>query len=366
MKISLSRLFQSSPPRSRKIEELVADNSSAAALFSALGRDPGLRQHSESLLSEMKSLVRAEVSDFPAFCDSVRAAAGRRNAPGKLFDVRNRELFDALLAAGDNERAVVDLLNRNPVHEQVPFIEQVPIARNGETIWLTPVEHPLIQKRTSDPVLFQQKLSKLESLYSFPHPLRRDPPRTRILDAILQLRREIQRENPYLPSALKTLQSRLAVFDKESIEPAAVAAAETLSRLLLGCERIQMQCRQTWLTRRDRASLRQQAAEFASCYLALPVLHQVWLTSHLLVTLLAPALWESVRWLGFGLAKEVGLIRNELRTGSYDRTELATRVRHLESEGLYVSSLVFPLLHLHQVPERGPSGSPKRAAAMRT
>jgi hypothetical protein len=370
LKIPLFERFRSALPDGRNIEEIVAHNASAAALFSALGRDPGLRRHSESLLSEMKSLVRAEVADFPAFRDSVRAAAGRRNAPGKLFEVHNRKLLEALLDAGDDQQAVSELLNRNPVYEQIPFIEQVPLARDGETVWVTPVEHPLIQKRASDPVLFEQKLSALEALYSSPHVARREPPRIRILDAILHLSREGRREKPYLPSALKTLEARIAVFDDESIEGEAIAAAETLSRLLLGCERIQRQCRPTrlriWLSGPDGPSLRQQAAELASSYLAQPLLRQAWLTSQILVTLLAPALWESVRWPGFGLAKEVGLIRNELRTGSYDASELAARIRHLESKGLYVSSLVFPLLHLHPVPEHGPSGGPKKAATMRT
>jgi hypothetical protein len=347
-------LFPSPPPLAKTIEQILAANPSATALYAELGEDPTLRQRSESLLAELRSLVRAEVSDFPAFYASVRAAAGRTPIAGKAFDIRNGTLLDALLATGDSESAVLELLNRNPVDEQIPFLEQVPLQRNGETIWVTPVEHPLIQKRASDTALFHRKLLELQSLYAVPRAARWDAPRSRILDAIQQLTRELQHARPYLPTALKVLISRVGTFEKESIEPAAIAAAETLTHLLLGCERLQDE------EHSDRPTLRREAAELASSYLAVPRLHQPWLTSHILSALFSPGVWEVVRWPGFGLAKQASLIRNELRNGSYDPTELATRVRHLESKGLYVCSLVFPLLHLH----RKPTGGPSKAASV--
>lgn len=353
-------LFQSAKP-ARTVEDIIGAHPSAAALYYDLGQDPGLRQRSDSLLAQMKSLVRAEVDDFSSFYGCLRVAASRQQAAGKMFSIRNRELLDELLAVGEDEPAVLDLLNRNPVYEQIPFMEQIPLKRNGETVWVTPVEHSFIRKGASNPALFEKRLIELASLYSSSHPARSEFPRIRILESIQQLRRDAKRERPYLPATLRTLEGRIASFEKDSIEPAAIAAAEVLSNLLLGCERIQSYSAPRLLRRLDPTNLRNSAAELASLYLAQPCLHQPWLTSHLVATLLAPVLCESVRWIQFGLNKQVALIRNELRTGSYDAAELTARIRQLESKGLYVSSMIFPLLQLHTVPK-----SPKDAALGRT
>jgi hypothetical protein len=339
-------LFQSATP-ARTIKDIVGAHPSAAALYYDLGKDPGLRQRSDSLLAQMKSLIRAEIDDFRSFHECLQLAAGRQQAAGKMFSIRNRELLDELLAAGEDELAVLHLLNRDPVYEQIPFMEHIPLTRNGETVWVTPIEHSFIRKSASNPALFEKQLNELESLYSSPHRARSEFPRIRILESIRHLRREAKRKRPYLPATLRTLEARIASFEKDSVEPGAIAIAEVLSTLLLGCERIQSYSARSLLRRLDPTNLRSNAAELASLYLAEPRLHQPWLTSHVVTTLLAPVLCESVRWIHFGLAKQIALIRNELRTGSYDSAELTARIRHLESKGLYVSSMVFPLLQLY-------------------
>jgi hypothetical protein len=43
------------------------------------------------------------------------------------------------------------------------------------------------------------------------------------------------------------------------------------------------------------------------------------------------------------------LIRNEIDSGFFDAEEIMDRIRKLELQGLYVPSLVFPLLRLHPV-----------------
>lgn len=320
---------------------MISNDARVAALYLDLGQDPSLRQRAESILAEMRSLVCVEVSDFLCFRTAVIAAANQE----KPFEIKNRALLDAVLFAGNDEQAVMQLLNRDPVHSQIPFVEQIPVERGGATVWVTPIEHPHIQKRASDSPRFERLIQDLVDLYKDSHPARFERPRLNLLDALARLRRELKRDHCYLPAAMQLVEVRVANFQAESIEPAALASAETLRRLLLACDQIQTSCQQRWMNKSLAAALRRQAAELGALYIDNPGLHRPWLTSNILGTLLAPAHMD-VRWRP-RMSKSVALLRNELQTGSYDPMEISARIRKLEAKGLYISSLAFPLLQLH-------------------
>ena len=102
---------------------MLSNDARVAELYLDLGHDPSLRQRSESILSEMRSLVCVEIPDFIAFRSAVMAAANQE----KPFDVKNRALLDAVLKAGDDEKEVLRILSLDPVHSQIPFVEQIPV-----------------------------------------------------------------------------------------------------------------------------------------------------------------------------------------------------------------------------------------------
>ena len=318
-----------------------ADEPNVAALLSDLGHDPSLRERAESILAEMCTLVSAEIPDFSEFRTAVMAAANQT----RPFEVKNRDLLDAVVRAGKDEQAVLVLLNFDPVHSQLPFVEQMPMERNGSTVWVTPIEHSHIQKRATDTARFEELIQSLRKLYEEPHPAHREQPRLSILDALQRLKRELKRDKCYLPAAIQLLEARVAIFEAEAIHPEALTCAEALRELLLGCERIQTDCHRWWIDKASKAALRREAAEMSALYLDKPALQRRWLTSQILGTLLAAAHLD-VRWRP-GVSQLVVLLRNELQTGSYDPLEIAARVRKLETRGLYISSLAFPLLQLH-------------------
>ena len=336
---------------------MISNDARVAELYLDLGHDPSLRQRSESILSEMRSLVCVEIPDFIAFRSAVMAAANQE----KPFDVKNRALLDAVLKAGDDEKEVLRILSLDPVHSQIPFVEQIPVERGGAMAWVTPIEHPHIQKRARDTTRFDRLIQDLRKLYQDSHPARREHPRLNLLDAVARLSRELKRHYCYLPSAIQLVEARVAGSEAESIEPAAITSGETLRELLLCCEQIQTQCRQRWMRKSQADALRGHSAELSALYLDHPGLHRRWLTSHILDTLLAPAHMD-VRWRP-GVSKSVALLRNELQTGSYDPLEMATRVRKLEAKGLYISSLAFPLLQLHIDRKDGSAWNSKKALA---
>jgi hypothetical protein len=338
----LRRAGESACPTS----EIVDAMPEVADLFARLGYDPALQERTAAKVAEMKGLVRAEITDFQAFRAAIEEAAAKTERESIRFEIRDRELLDAAIAAGDDEGAVLAILNRNPVYEQVPFVERVPVLRGGSMIWLTPVEHSSIRKRPADPVRFEQLADELENLYRKPHQARRDGLRLEVLGAIERLKRELKRDKAYIPTAIQSMELKLAAFEADSIQPDAKASVDTLMELLASLERVRVECVGG---RTGKAQLRQAAAGEASRYLADSRLQIPRLTNHILVSLLTPELLEAVQWPGWKAARTARLIRNEIDSGFFDPAEIADRLRKVESQGLYIPSLVFPLLRLHQV-----------------
>ena len=205
------------------------------------------------------------------------------------------------------------------------------------------MEHSTIRKRPSDPIRFLQLAQELEGLYMKAHPSRHDGPRVEVLGAIARLKRELNRDKAYIPTAIQALEAKLAAFETESVQPAAQAACAALSGLLLSIEQARVECAGGRIRRGRRKQLRETGASDASRYLAHARLHIPQLTSHILAALLAPAQLEVIRW-------PARLIRNEIQAGCFDAAEIAERIRKLEAQGLYVTSLLFPLLRLHPAP----------------
>ena len=342
--------FNQSHENPRSLGEILDTLPDVADLFAKLGRDPALSERTAKNLAEMKRLVRAEVTDFPAFQIAIRAAAAKTAEDSARFEIRDQELLDAALEAGDDESAILGILNRNPVYEQVPFVERVPVLRGGAITWLTPMEHSTIRKRPSDPIRFLQLAQELEGLYMKAHPSRHDGPRVEVLGAIARLKRELNRDKAYIPTAIQALEAKLAAFETESVQPAAQAACAALSGLLLSIEQARVECAGGRIRRGRRKQLRETGASDASRYLAHARLHIPQLTSHILAALLAPAQLEVIRWPGWTVMRAARLIRNEIQAGFFDAAEIAERIRKLEAQGLYVTSLLFPLLRLHPAP----------------
>lgn len=341
--------FHSRIENPRSVGEIVETMPEVRELFARLGYDPALGERTSERLAEIKRLVRAEIIDFQAFRLAVREAALKTAQDSIRFEIRDRELLEATVAAGDDEAAVLSILNRNPVYEQVPFVERVPVLRGGAIIWLTPVEHSTIRKRPSDPARFEQLADELENLYITPHPARRDGPRLEVLGAIERLKRELKRDKAYIPTAIQSLEQKLTAFESESVQPAAKASAEALIELLTNLERVRVTCANGRIGKAVKSQLRQTAAREASRYLADAHLQIPRLTNYILADLLTPELLEVVRWPRRSVTRTARLIRTEIDSGFFDAAEIADRIRKLESQGLYVPSLMFPLLRLHQL-----------------
>jgi len=351
----------------RSVESIVAANPELARLFASFGFRPDADAEAARILDSMKSLIRAEITDFAAFRAALQEAAKRRGLNPR-WETGDERLLDAALAAGNDERKALEVLNRNPIYEQMPFVERVPVRRAGTVVWLTPVDHACILKRPSDADRFAVLLDELESLYHTPHSARNEMMRSAVIEAVVRLRRELKRERAYFPTAIRHLEERIEAWNNESLEPAAKAALSALRGIVDAAEAVRAKCEgETELASADKSELLPGLRQAAGRYIAQPRLRNSWLTNHLLETLLAGPMIEKsrerVQENGPAVADDetpkriAEMVRREVAGGSYDAVETARRLRDLERRGWFVSSVAFGLLaHASEPPKKHRNG----------
>jgi len=335
-------------------------------LYATLGYAPEFAQQCTQLLRELTALISAEVQDFAAFYNTVRDIQAHLTALGhstpshdllaraRLQKASDDPLWRAVLTAGDDRDQVLALLNRDPVHEQLPFIEQVPLAQDGQVVWRTPVEVALIRKRPGDSERFAQTLAALTTLFTAPRVLLHTQARQQVLDAIARVQREVQRPDGYLPTHLQALAGKMALCLQQAPSTTARARRQALDRLLEACVTL----RHTYASGSAPGSTsaatagaccRRQAQQHAQYYLNNAWMHTPWLTVYVLTNLLDSDLapWRAEpRHLPATVARRLTRIRDEVASGHYDGDEIIRRLRQQEDHGVYVHSLVYPLLRL--------------------
>jgi hypothetical protein len=324
-------------------EDLIGKTTELRELLESLGFDSNRETAVSRLMSELKSSVRAGIADYSAFRLALAGAEIRRRSMPDRPEDKSFALLD-LLRDAPNETEALAILNADPIHCQVPFIEQLPVPKNGELTWLSPVDHTLIRRRPGDPQRFREAVAELEGLFSTPHRARLEPPRLAVLDAIVRLRRELERDRSYLPTPILFLETKLEEYRTKSLKrgaadaiEAVVATVETLAEL-----------RNTVDLSADGNELSLRLSELAASYLAPPRIQIPWLTNSILNLFLQPAL---TRGTGQVVKKTdavtMDLIRREIQSGFYDPDETVRRLRQMEAQGFRVISLVYPLLRLH-------------------
>jgi hypothetical protein len=356
--------------RAAAVQRLVERTQELRTLYGRIGYFPELEAASTQLLRELKGLVRAEITDFGAFGAALKEACNRlwqgeighgmRAPAGPACPYHDGSAQDALLhailQAGDNQQAVLTLLNRDPVHETLPFIERLPFFRDGRITWRTPMRHAIIRKRPLDMTRFVQLLSELETLVNA-SPIRRHEHLCReVLEAIARLRRALDAEDGYIPTSLLTLERKLMACVRHPPSPKGRARLEQLQRLLGELLTIRHRyrldgtsCRS--IHRQRFATCKQMLLCEAKSYLESPWMQTPWLTSFILTSLLetelaarpeAPTTDESI------LTGGLRLIHEEVASGRYDCHETVRRLRQLEATGLYVHSFIYTLLRHHK------------------
>jgi hypothetical protein len=352
--------------RAAAVRMLVERTQELRALYGTIGYFPEVDRVCTKLLQELKGLIRAEITDFAAFQDALKVArdrlfqaeAGHRtpaSAGHSLASVVggvHDDLLQAILQAGDNQQEVLTLLNRDPVHESLPFIERLPFLKDGQVTWRTPMQHAIIRKRPLDMTRFVHLLSELETLVNT-SPLRRQERLCQeVLDAIARLRRSLHTEDAYIPTALLTLERNIVACVQRPPSPKGRARLAQLEGLLGELLAIRHHCglggtAGRRINRSGFDSCKEMLLHEVKSYLETPWMQIPWLTSFILTSLLetelatVPAPLTADRSI---LTSGLRLIHEEVASGRYDCDETVRRLRQLEATGLYVHSFIYALL----------------------
>jgi hypothetical protein len=113
-------------------------------------------------------------------------------------------------------------------------------------------------------------------------------------------------------------------------------------------------------------NFKEMAQKHTRVYLESPWMQTPWLTNYILTNLLDSELVPLRKRAQRKPTSPVGmlqLIRDEVASGRYDSDENIRRLRQQEEKGLYIHSLVYPLLRLNRIssamttPEKNDSNS---------
>lgn len=339
-----------------ELRRLVEENEEVRALYDRLGFPPVLDRECRELLAELEAQVRTGIPDFEAFRAAVTEAA--KSLPESRFVGQDRELLDEVLRAIDDPAAVLRVLDRDPVRSLLPVVEQIPMVRNGERVWRTPVELTLVRKRPADPDLFERLLDELERRVRGARLRRREQARTDLLDAIARARRDARRDTAYMPTALRTLGAALDAWLRGA-PPDAVRRRDELEALLRGMVRVRRSGRDPHGDQLQvrRAGPSEAARAQAMRYADSPWMHAAPLTAYALTNLLdaeLAALPAEERTPPSARAAVLQWVRDEVASSHFDGEETIRRLRGQEERGLFVHSLVYALLRLSRLPVAAP------------
>lgn len=348
-----------------QVRRLIESTPEIRALYAKVGYFPETDRKVEGLVNAMTGLIRTEIPDFAAFQSALRAVQDQKHdadSPGPLSpapDQRaNEALLKAVLQVRNDERKVLEYLNRDPVYEQLPFVEQIPAYRDGQVVWRTPVEHSVIRKRPTDAARFAQLLDETEQLVETAEIRRSQQAGLDVLEVVARLRNGLKRENAYFPTLLKALEDKLTAWSHAPQNAAPQGKREHLDNFLKGIVSVRYaygsdSSPRPTLKKPEFDRLKGLAEQHAKTYLDTPWLQTPWLTNYLLTNLinseLAP-LARRVRRKPNSPAGVLKRIRDEVTSGRYDSDENIRRLRQQEETGLYVHTLVYPLLRLNRVP----------------
>ena len=354
--------------KEEELKQFVNSSSEIRSLYERLQFSPEVERRAEELLEALKREIQTEIPDYQAFqaaLAQVRGQVAGNGANGqRQYTTDNDALLEEVLESVDDPDRVLDILNRDPVDSLLPFVEQIPLCRNGAVTWRTPMEVKVIHKRPIDRARFVELLDELDRLVRSAKLRRRQTAKARVLEALSRLRRELGRENAYLPTSIQLLESKILKWLRDSHQKTARGKRDELDDLLRRL--LEVHHRYGWYVsgdaRPDRASsarFRNEIQAQAKSYVETQWLHTPLLTTHVLADLLGSELVAERRQKHGAAHGVLRLVWEEVSSGNYDSDETIRRLREVEARGLFVHSLNYALLRLNSLttaatPRSGP------------
>jgi len=365
---TVDEVFAVAEPPDSVIWTLSKEHEEVQALYENTGHSPRLEQKARQLLRALRGTVTVEIPDYDAFRDAVeeaREAMARLSDREAVADAQSQadmEEAEALLndvwAHRDDPNSVRQTLEEAPIARQLPYVERVPVMRDGRVHWRSPARVSVLRKRPADPEKFRRLLSQFSRLVKTTNLSRPTDLIEDVRTVIGRLRHTGDDADTYVPTLLNRLEEATGRWLDAAPRPKWRARKEQLDACMLDLHRLAAARSfvievETPPRRPTREAARERYQDIVMSrteeYLDTPWMQCHWLTDQLLAHLLTVEVSKAS-----GTArKRLSTVENEVRTRRYDPAESIRRLRQHEETSGFVQSLVFALLRHRQ--ERSPS-----------
>jgi hypothetical protein len=176
-----------------------------------------------------------------------------------------------------------------------------------------------------------------------------------VLETIARVRRDLAKETAYMPTALQALDAKIADYMSHSRNAATQAKKDQLDATLEDLLRLRHSfaviARKPEIhSNPDFPAVRQSIQQMSKKYLDATWMYTPWLTTRILATLLdceLALLDKDQISSADNPAGVLKIVRDEIDKDCYDGEESIRRLQYQETRGLYINSLIYPLLRLN-------------------
>lgn len=326
-------------------------------VYRRLGYSHALAADTDRLWADLAGSLQVYIPDAEAYYRALDSAlAALQKTPPEVlqmpsFAARLAVLHEvASLPRTDRAEEHRLRLGQTPLDDLLPFVEILPVLRDGTAVWRMPVELMCLRREPADKDAFLRTLRTLEQVLDDSPLPANDKLRADVRTEIGAVRRALHREGSYLPAALASLRDRIRLAVHYAPSEAMSQRRQVLHSVVDAVVSLSASAGRTPQARRpldaDRAaSYREQALAAARIALA---------NDWMLVGPLARALTALVLDTEIVLAVNrsfpgpaidlLTVVRDEAERDSLDVVEAQRRLRTAESHGLFVQSSVYSLL----------------------
>jgi hypothetical protein len=168
-----------------------------------------------------------------------------------------------------------------------------------------------------------------------------------------------------MPTALQALEAKVIDYMAHSRNAASQAKKDQLDAVLEELLKVRhefsvMSVQPEFAGRSEFVALRQNIQQQSKKYIETNWMSTPWLTTRMLATLLDCELAmfsEEVRTTANTPAGVLKIVRDEIEQDSYDPDESIRRLQYQETRGLYINSLIYPLLRMNGANSRSRTAS---------
>ncbi len=345
--------------------EFLLNNKDLHDIFLRYGYSAELDKKAREVIETIKRHIRVEIPDFAEFTRSILAVEQQieqhfSSSSELKSEIETRitkgTLFYKVKNSLDSKANVLELLNENPLEDFLPFLEQMPVVRQGKLTWMTPNSVTVLRKHPPYKDECRSLLFKLDLMFKESGLPKSPEVRKEILDLITRLMRDLDSTRAYLPTSVLLLERKITDGLDSAASPGELNRRKLLTELITDIQKLRFSYgirRSTFkvLSTDEIEHFSYVVKKQAQQYLDSTWMHSTILSGYLVSNFLeAENLMSRYKGENFTVndnAKKIlRLISEEIDSGFFDGEDILRRLYYLESQGMYIHTMVHALIRI--------------------